>query len=140
MMMWCNGIQMTWWTIAPQRHIMTIILKPVIPFKIEVIKRAGSYCNIRESRNGSGSSSLAHPVTMCEFHQGIKRDKIFHQDMKEDKDFNEWTQRVVDVPQMHCTHRIFYELDAPKDYGETAVFWKYSHCTKFSKNACTPTK
>jgi hypothetical protein len=44
---------------------------------------------------------MAHPVTMHEFHQGIKGDKTFYQVMKEDNDFNEWNQRVVVAPQMN---------------------------------------
>jgi hypothetical protein len=67
---------------------------------------------------------MAHPVTMCEFHQGIKRDKTFCQVMKEDNDFNEWTRRVVVVPQMNCTHSIFNESHILKDDGGKTVFWK----------------
>jgi hypothetical protein len=50
--------------------------------------------------------------------------------MKEDKDFNEWTQRVVAVPQINCTHGICNELDVPKNDGETAVFWKIQSLCK----------
>jgi hypothetical protein len=56
------------------------------PIPLKSSKRAGSYCNMRGSRNGSGSSSMAHTVTMSEFHQGIKRAKTFYQVMKEDSD------------------------------------------------------
>jgi hypothetical protein len=65
---------------------------------------------------------MAHHVTMCEFYQGITRDKQLLGYLRV-KDFNEWTQRVVAVPQLNCTHSIFHELDVPKDDGETVVFW-----------------
>jgi hypothetical protein len=76
--------------IAPQRHIMMILLKHALPLLCSHHKELESTdSNFRDTRNGSGCSSMDFPVTMHEVHLGVKQDKMFYQDEKDGKDFRE---------------------------------------------------
>jgi hypothetical protein len=46
---------------------------------------AESYGSIRGKGNGSGASSMAHPVTTSELQQRKNNNERFHEDPKEDK-------------------------------------------------------
>jgi hypothetical protein len=67
-------------------------------------QQVGIYGNIRRGKtNGSGASSMACPLTIHEFHRGVKQDKTFYQDMKHNRDFNAWKENINAFTQIHCS-------------------------------------
>jgi hypothetical protein len=83
---------------------------------------SGGYDYLRETSHGSRVNSTTHPVTMHEFHQGIKQDNKFNQNLKVDKYSNTLNQPNTKIDHIHFVFND--EDDVPKDWNERAVFGK----------------